>query len=87
MNYAEEWLLIRNVEYVECLLPDWERVLEGSHIIRALGNDGMGVDMTLSTDEAWESDASALVQLSWLGKYLNEQRRVEVMASMSEYSG
>jgi hypothetical protein len=78
---AEYWARIRNVEAVWCWLPDYQQVMDGTHVITALGNDGMAVNITVDTQSSLEcsEDLMQLTQLAWLGKYLTHFRYKETV--------
>ena len=85
-NSAAMWAQIRNVEAVWCWIPGYEEVMDGAHVITALGNDGVAANVRVSTAEAerFAGQLHELVPLAWLGKSLIAQRRAEVMAGIPE---
>ena len=85
-NSAVMWAQIRNVEAVWCWIPGLEDVMDGSHIMTALGHDGIAANIRVSSDESARAAGQLheLVPLAWLGKSLIAQRRAEVMAGIPE---
>lgn len=74
----EWWLAHNNVEYVACLLPSYEHTEYGVHLLYALGNDGMIVQATISTEQSEQDRAnSEVVQLVYLGRALRVMRMTE----------
>ena len=86
---ADYWLRQRNVEMVWCNLRTLDEVMDGTHSVFALGNDGMGVQLVFSTDAVLEADDDAvlvLTQLGYLGKAMQRVRYQEMTGDLDCYA-
>jgi hypothetical protein len=81
---ATRWARRWNVEAAWCWLPNAQTTLDGVIAVGAYGNDGMGVRILLSADEAAATDPDALAQVKmvWLGKAFVKVRHDEVMGGI-----
>lgn len=78
MSSAEWWFTQSNVEAVACVLPTFEHVMDGIHLVWAAGNDAMLVQATIRTEQAELDRAnSEVVQLVYLGRCLRAARMAE----------
>lgn len=78
MSAAEWWFGQFNGEAVACVLPTFDHVMEGVHLVWAAGNDGMLVQATVRTEQAELDRAnSEVVQLVYLGRALRAARMAE----------
>ena len=81
-RHAEHWARQWNVEAAWCWLPNAQTVLDGVIAVGAYGNDGMGVRIMLSADEAAAADpeALALIEMVYLKRALVAVRQEEIMS-------
>lgn len=78
MSSLEWWLTQNNVEAVACLVPTFEHVEYGVHLVYAVGNDGMIVQATINTEQSERDRAnSEVVHLVYLGRCLRVARMAE----------
>lgn len=81
MNAAsgEWWLRENRIEAVACMLPTFEHILDGVHIVEALGHDGMAVHIAVNTERtASDPEGSSTVQMLYLARLLRESRQAEM---------
>jgi hypothetical protein len=78
-----EWLLRENrIEAVACALPTLDHIMEGIHVVQALGHDGMTVNIAVNTEAASsDPDNSETVQMVYLARLLRNERRAEMLAA------
>lgn len=82
---ATWWANHLNVELVCCWLPTFDQVIAGEHVVTALGNDGVAVNIVVNNEEAMAGATHGLtvdqIHLAYLGKllyhYRFEEMRVE----------
>ena len=81
---AEAWCLIRRVEAVWCQLPNLDAVMDGYHVVRAEGVDGVRAEIYVDTESvrAVVDDLVLLTQLMWLGKQVLHTRHTETTATL-----
>jgi len=61
---GETWLRENRIEVVACMLPTFEDVLDGMHVVQALGHDGMVVHVGVNTEKAeHESEKAAAMEM------------------------
>jgi hypothetical protein len=82
---SQHWLHQYNVEQLLCWLPDFDQVCDGVHIVTAVGNDGMAVNITVDNEAVVaaaraDGHVAELVQLAYLGRMLQAFRWQEVTA-------
>lgn len=83
----EWWLKQNNVEGLVCGIPTFEDVLDGVHRVIAVGNDGMGVHITVDTGKSDEAgDQAEVVQLVYLSRLLRHFRMSEAGIAPGPYS-
>jgi hypothetical protein len=77
---AEWWARQHNIEALWCWLPTFEQVCDNVHIVTALGNDAMAVNVVVDNDVAAMAAGRGgeQVQLAYLGRFLAQIRREEV---------
>lgn len=49
---TEWWFAQSNGESVGCYIPTWENVMDGVHVVYALGNDGMYIEVAVRTEQS-----------------------------------
>jgi hypothetical protein len=76
---AEWWARQKNIEAIWCWLPTFEQVCDDVHVVTALGNDAMAVNVlvdnhiaTLATGRGGEE-----AQLAYLGRFMAQVRAEE----------
>lgn len=77
---AERWLLTRNIEVLWCQLPGYEQVMNGSHLVYAVGNDGMGVAIEVQPErmQGIDTDEVDIVELMYITRALMNLRMQEM---------
>jgi hypothetical protein len=79
---ATWWMYHLNCEFVCCWLPTFDQVCAGEHVVTALGNDGIAVNIVVN-NEAAAAGAAAHgltvdeVHLVYVGKLLRHYRNEE----------
>ena len=58
---VEFWMYQNNMEVLWCRLPTFEEVMEGSHSLYGIGNDAVGVQLILNTEETAKADDETLI--------------------------
>lgn len=76
------WLEHWRVEAVFCWMPEWQHVVDGVHLVSAIGIDGVKAHIWVHNQHAEEAgDIAIAIQLGALQRILLGIRHEETMAS------